>query len=90
MLPESQHCPPGGSKCVIGVSVSALIGLNLLAPPPGIRLRPSPVLWTAMPKAAVNKNDNLSLDKGDVGSAPRIWQTHVNTVSKTQFSKLET
>jgi len=50
----------------IGVSVSALVGLDLLAPEVGVASRPGRMVRAAMPKAAVDEDGHPRRGEGDI------------------------
>lgn len=66
VLPGSQDLPAGFPKLRVGISISALVGLDLLAPEVGIAGGPGRVLGAAMPKAAVNEDCHSRSDESDV------------------------
>ncbi len=69
MLPDPDHGPSGCGQARVGVTVANPVRLDLLAPPSGVRLRPSAVLRTAVPVAAVAEDRDLATGEDDVRSS---------------------
>jgi hypothetical protein len=67
VLPESEHSVSVSAQKADDFNVTAYIPRNLLIPVFIIRLGADKAVGTVMPKAAVNKNGNLSLCKYNVG-----------------------
>lgn len=66
VLPDPQDLPARFLKLRIGISVSALVGLDLLTPEICIAGGPGRVLGAAMPKAAIDEDGHPRRREGDV------------------------
>jgi hypothetical protein len=58
MFPDSNHSPTRRVKSRISVLIAETIGLDFLAPEVGVCGRPGGVLWTPVPKAAIDEDDH--------------------------------
>jgi hypothetical protein len=56
VFPNTNHCPTLGFQSLVRIVVALAIAQYLLSPPFGIRLWPSPMNWTPVPKAAIQEN----------------------------------
>jgi hypothetical protein len=68
VLPNSQDLPAGFPELRIGISVSALVGLDLLAPEAGVTGGPGRMLEAAVPEAAIDKDCHLRRDESDINA----------------------
>jgi hypothetical protein len=82
VFPSAHHVPPGFGELRIGVRVSALVCLDLVAPPLRVLLWPRAVFGAAVPEAPVNEDRDAKLWKGDVGCSPKARDPIVNSESK--------
>ena len=75
--PHPQDAPPLRRQSVVGPPVSLAIGLDLLAPPLGVSLWPSPMLGASMPEAAIDEDSNAFLGKNEIrlDTHPLDWRT---------------
>jgi hypothetical protein len=87
MLPNSNRRPSRLFERPVGIGVAALIGPDLCPPPLCILLRPSAVLGTAVPEAAIYEDRNLMSREGDIGTSARDRQGIVN--AEPQSSTME-
>jgi hypothetical protein len=69
VLPGSQDLPAGFPELRVGLSVSALVGLDLLAPEVGVTGGPGRVLGAAVPEAAIDEDCHSRRDESDVYAA---------------------
>ena len=82
VLPNTHHVPFGFGELRVGVRVSALVCLNLVAPPLRVLLGPRAVFGTAMPEAAVHEDRDAKPWKGDVSRSPKSGDPIVDPESK--------
>jgi hypothetical protein len=67
MLPDAQDRPTPSTQALIGIPIALSIGLDLVAPPFGVRLRPGSMDGAPVPKASVQED-----------SQPRSWEDDVH------------
>ena len=83
VLPNTNHQPATMSEPVVGVRIALYVGENLRAPKLLVGLWPRPMLWAAMPEAAIYEDGNLSTSEHDIRSPRRILQwLGIDRVSK--------
>ena len=84
MLPDSLDLPARFPKLRIGISVSTLVGFDLLTPEICIAGGPGRVLGTAMPKAAVDEDGHPGRGEGDIDAPAFVGQDgSVNSIAQT-------
>ena len=83
MLPDSYDGPVGCSQMVVGVTVAALVRLDLLPPPDGVLLGPGAVLGAPMPEASVHENSDARTREGDVGLPAKPGERVVDAEAKS-------
>jgi hypothetical protein len=69
VLPDPQDLPASIPELRIGISVSALVGLDLLTPEVGIADGPGRVLGAAVPEAAIDEDCYSRRDKSDINAS---------------------
>src|SRR4029079_8581605 len=70
MFPKAQNEPAVLFQECVSTSVTQNMPLNLGSPPRGVVFWPSCVLWTCVPKTAVNEYRNLHSNERYVGPSP--------------------
>lgn len=77
MLPDPDNGPSRGLQPIIGVTITATIGLDLIAPILSIVFRPATMFWTAMPEATIHKHGQTRSCKDHVGGPAWSIQDHM-------------
>lgn len=72
MLPNSEDMPARFPELRIGISVSALVGLDLLAPEVGVAGGPGRMVGAAMPVAAVDEDGHPRRGEDDIDAPASI------------------
>src|SRR5262245_44568148 len=80
--PYPHHCPSRGSQTLVGIGVSALVGLDLSAPPRRVRLRPRSVLRAAVPETPVYEDGDTPAWKSDISAAAQTGKRIVDAEAK--------
>jgi len=87
-LPYTQGQPTRLSKSSIGIAVALSVPFELVPPPLCIRLRPSGVFWTSVPKAAIDEDGNSSPGKDDISlPADFLDRPPMHEISQTSLVK---
>jgi len=67
MIPNSDYCPSHLTQFEVGKSISINIPFQFVFPKTGIGDWLCIVVWTSMPKTAVDENRNLYADESNIG-----------------------
>jgi hypothetical protein len=68
----------------VGISVSALVGLDLLTPKVGVTGGPSRVLGAAVPKTAIDENCYSRRDESDINAPALVSEDRgVHSIAQT-------
>ena len=87
VFPKAKDGPPIPHQLLVSVAITPAIAPDLLAPPCGVRFRPRPVAWAAVPEAAVYEDGDLCADERDIGASPRSRQRGVHAIAETEATK---
>ena len=72
MLPYTNNQPVTRFETDIRVAIPLLVADKLRSPPIGVGIRPGGMVWTRMPKAAVDEDRNFLPRKDDVDAASLV------------------
>lgn len=76
VLPGTDDQPPRFLETLIAPAIPGDVGVELGAPPIGIRLGRHGVLWTTVPEAAIDEDRDPGSGEGDVGAARKGCDVH--------------
>jgi len=84
VLPGSQDLPASFPELCVGISISALVGLDLLAPEVGVIGGPGRVLGAAVPEAAIDEDCHSRRDESDIHAPPFVgYDGSVHSIAQT-------
>jgi hypothetical protein len=89
MLPDPEHAPTSGPQSLVYTPVPINIPLELRFPVLRVDRRLSPMDWTAMPEATIDKDRQKSLRKHDIGLHQHFAGPDREVLAKTVAEAVE-